>query len=266
MPTMVVSLAGSPKKLRVSLDDWLMMVFAVVSVGLLVYRTFFDPPPDVARTIQVIDWGFCGVFFVEFVWRWRAAGFQARFLRVNWYDVIGMVPVTHLAFRAFRLLRAVRIGVVLTRLSRPVNRSVAEELAYRALGRFGDKLIDPVVDLIKKPLTVAVLEEVVAVLRTGHYARNVSAALEENRTEIRQMVLEKIKQDRQAGRLAILPFHDEIVGTVTDTVLRVVLEMLADPRTDELISDMLRENIDQIRRAVRAGDHRGLPDPPPPGG
>ncbi|MFC7614798.1 hypothetical protein ACFQV2_16005 [Actinokineospora soli] len=42
---MVVSLTGSPKKLRVSLDDWLMMVFAVVSVGLLVYRTFFDPPP-----------------------------------------------------------------------------------------------------------------------------------------------------------------------------------------------------------------------------
>ncbi|UVS79006.1 ion transporter [Actinokineospora sp. UTMC 2448] len=262
---MVVSLTGSPKKLRVSLDDWLMMALAVVSVGLLAYRTFFDPPPHVAETIVRIDWGFCAVFLIEFLWRWRAARFQARFLRVNWYDVVGMVPVAHLAFRSFRLLRAVRIAVVLTRLSRPVNRSVGEELAYRALGRFGGALIDPVVDLIKKPLTVAVLDEVVSVLRTGHYARNVAAALEENRTEIRAMVLEKIKQDRQAGRLSILPFHDEIVGTVTDTVLRVVLEMLADPRTDELISDLLRENIDQIRRSVRAGDHRDLPDPSPPG-
>lgn len=261
---MVISLAGSPKRLRVSLDDWLMMALAVIAVGLLVYRTFFDPPADVARTIQWIDWGFCAVFLIEFVWRWRAVGFQARFLRVNWYDLIGMIPVAHLAFRSFRLLRAVRIAVVLTRISRPVNRSVGEELAYRALGRFGDKLIDPVVDLIKKPLTVAVLDEVVAVLRTGHYARNVSAALEENRVEIRAMVLEKIKHDRQTGRLAILPFHDEIVGTVTDAVLRVVLEMLADPRTDELINDMLRENIDQIRKAVRAGDHRVLPEPAPP--
>ncbi|MFC5289820.1 ion transporter [Actinokineospora guangxiensis] len=261
---MVVSLAGSPKKPRVSLDDWLMMVLAVVSVGLLVYRAFFDPPAEVARTIQWIDWGICGVFFIEFLWRWSAVRFQARFLRVNWYDIVGMVPVTNWGFRAFRLLRAVRIAMVLTRVSRPADRSVGEELAYRALGRFGDKLINPVVDLIKKPLTVAVLEEVVAVLRTGHYARNVSAALEENRAEIRAMVLEKIKQDRQAGRFSVLPFHDEIVGTVTDTVLRVVLEMLADPRTDELISDMLRENIDQIRAAVHAGDHRDLPAPAPP--
>lgn len=262
---MVVSLAGSPKKLRVSVDDWLMMVLAVVSVGLLVYRAFLDPPADVAEIIVRVDWGFCAVFLVEFLWRWRATGFQARFLRVNWYDVVGMVPVAHLAFRSFRLLRAVRIIVVLTRLSRPVHRSVGEELAHRALGRFGGALIDPVVELIKKPLTVAVLDEVVSVLRTGHYARNISAALEENRAEIRAMVLEKIKHDRQAGRLSILPFHDEVLGTVTDTVLRVFLEILADPRTDELISDMLRENIDQIRGAVHAGDHRDLPDPSPPG-
>jgi hypothetical protein len=30
----------------------------------------------------------------------------------------------------------------------------------------------------------------------------------------------------------------------------VVFEMLADPRTDELISDLLRDNLTQIRQAI----------------
>ncbi|EWC62493.1 hypothetical protein UO65_2180 [Actinokineospora spheciospongiae] len=256
---MVITAAA--KKHRVALDDWVMLGLAVVSVALLVYRALWNPPTHVGELIVRIDWAFCAVFAVEFLWRWRLAGFTGRFVLLNWYDVIGMVPWAHVLVRAFRLLRVVRVVTLLTRLQRPVDRSVGEELAHRAMGRFGGVLID----VVKKPLTVAVLEEVVSVLRTGHYARNIASALEENRAEIRQMVLEKLKEDPQVGKLRRLPFHDEVVGAVSEAVLRVVLEMLADPRTDELISDLLRENIDQIRQAVRAGDHQNLPDPAPPG-
>ncbi|SDC11457.1 ion transporter [Actinokineospora iranica] len=255
---MVIS-APAPKR-RVSLDDWLMLALALLSVGLLAYRAFWRPAAEVAALIARVDLALCAVFAVEFLWRWRTAGFTRRFVWLNWYDVVGMVPVAHLAFRAFRLLRVVRIGMQLTRFHRPVDRSMGEELANRAMGRFGGVIID----VIKKPLTVAVLDEVVSVLRTGHYARNIASALEENRVEIRAMVLEKLKDDPQIGRLRRLPFHDEIVGAVSDAALRVVLEMLADPRTDELISDLLRENINQIRDAVRADVHRNLPELPPP--
>ncbi|WP_436497641.1 ion transporter [Actinokineospora sp. HUAS TT18] len=257
---MVTTLAGSPKKHRVSVDDWLMLLLALVAVGLLTYRTFWHPPADVSRLITRVDWALCGVFAVEFLWRWRSTGWSGRFLKVNWYDLVGMVPVSSLWFRAFRLLRIWRIAVIMTRLRMPVDRSVAEELAHRAMGRFGGLLID----VVKKPLTVAVLEEVVSVLRTGHYARNLASALEENRAEIRDMVLDKIRHDPELGRLRRLPFHDDIVGAVSDAALRVILEMLADPRTDELISDLLRENIEQIREAVRAGAHKDLPEFVPP--
>src|SRR2546427_586913 len=83
--------------------------------------------------------------------------------------------------------------------------------------------------------------------RAGHYARNLARAVDENKHELRQLVVDKIKADPQAGRLRVLPFHDEIVGGIADTVLRVVMEMLNDPRTDEMIADALRENVDQIR-------------------
>jgi hypothetical protein len=108
-----------------------------------------------------------------------------------------------------------------------------------------------VIDLIKQPITVAVLDEVGEVLRTGRYTRNVASAIRENRVQIKEMIAEKIKQDPTAGRISMVPFHDRLISEASETALRVILEVLADPRMDELVSDVLRDNVDQIRRAVR---------------
>jgi hypothetical protein len=110
---------------------------------------------------------------------------------------------------------------------------------------------DRAIDLVKRPITVAVLEEVAEVLRTGHYTRNIASALRENHDEIKAMVAEKITADPTAGRIGLIPLHDRIIDEVTETVLRVVLAVLADPRTDELFSDLLRDNVEQIGQAVR---------------
>jgi len=228
---------------RVRAIDWLMVALAIVSVGMLAWVWLADPPVATQVLLFKIDVGICAVFFLEFVLRWRAGGWGWRFLGRNWFEILGMIPVSHPALRAFRLIRVV---VLLARLGRAVDRTIGDAVTQRLVNRF----LGAVIDVLKKPVTVAVLEEVVAVLKTGRYAQNISRALAQNQTELRQMVLDKIKADPAAGRLKIVPFHDEIVGTVTDTAIRVVLEMLADPRTDEMISDSLRENIDQIRTAV----------------
>jgi hypothetical protein len=128
-----------------------------------------------------------------------------------------------------------------------IKRGLREPFVVRLINRASDR----VVDAVKQPLTVAVLDEVAAVLQTGHYTRNIAAALEENREEIKQMVAEKIKDDPSGRRISLVPFHDRIIDEASETTLRVILEVLADPRTDELVSDMLRDNIKQIRQAVR---------------
>ena len=89
------------------------------------------------------------------------------------------------------------------------------------------------------------------VLQTGHYTRNIAAALRENQNELDAMILELIRDDPTTGKLRYLPFHDDIVRLVADTVFRIVFEVLDDERTDELVSDLLRENIDQIRSVVQ---------------
>jgi predicted site-specific integrase-resolvase len=128
-----------------------------------------------------------------------------------------------------------------------LRRGLREPFVVRLINQASDR----VVEAVKKPITIAVLDEVAAVLQTGHYTRNIAAALEENRAELKQMVAEKIRDDPTAGRLYLVPFHERIIETTTETTFRVIMEILADPRTDELVSDMLRDNITQIRAAVR---------------
>ena len=143
---------------------------------------------------------------------------------------------------------AVVLAVLAAFLGRALlRRGLREPVVVRMITRASDR----VVDTVKKPITVAVLDEVASVLRAGHYTRNIAAALEENREELKQMVAEKIRDDPTAGRVYLVPFHQRIIEAASETTFRVILEILADPRTDELVSDMLRDNINQIRCAVR---------------
>jgi hypothetical protein len=228
---------------RVRVVDWLMVLLAIVSVGMLVWVWLANPSVETEKFLFKIDIGICAVFLVEFLWRWGSGGWGWKFLGRNWFEVVGMVPVSHPALRAFRLVRVI---VLVARLGRAVDRTIGDAVTQRLVNRF----LGTVIDVLKKPVTVAVLDEVATVLQTGRYAQNISRALADNQSELREMVLDKIKADPTAGRLKRIPFHDEFVGTITDTTIRVVLEMLADPRTDEMISDTLRENLDQIRTAV----------------
>lgn len=120
------------------------------------------------------------------------------------------------------------------------------------------------ISTIKRPLTIAVLDEVADVIQTGHYTRNISDALIENRAELKALAAEKLRSDPNARLLGRLPMYDTVVDRVSETTLRVLVEMLGDPRMDELVSDLLRNNLQQIKRAVRERQHEGVGAPMPP--
>lgn len=152
------------------------------------------------------------------------------------------------AWALWILIGLVALAVVAGLIGRTmVRRGIREPVVVRLIRRTSDR----VVDVVKQPLTIAVLDEVAEVLQAGHYTRNIAAAIEENRYEIKQMVSEKIKGDPTTRRINYVPFHDRLIDQASETTLRVILQVLADPRTDELVADMLRDNITQIRQAVR---------------
>lgn len=126
-----------------------------------------------------------------------------------------------------------------------------------------NRLTQWLVDLIKRPITVAVLDEVADVIQTGHYTKNISSALIENHDELVALVAEKVREDPASRVVGRLPGYDAIVGQVSETTLRVLIEMLGDPRMDELVSDLLRNNLQQIKRAVRERENQKVPPPSP---
>ena len=145
-------------------------------------------------------------------------------------------------------LLAALLGGLLVRsgMRRPAVVSRASRLSIRAL------------ELIKRPLTIVVLDEVAAVIQTGHYTKNISDALLENHDELKRLVAEKVRSDPNARIVSRLPGYDTIVSEVSETVMRVLIDMLSDPRMDELVSDLLRNNLEQIKIAVRERAHESV--------
>ena len=160
---------------------------------------------------------------------------------------------------AVGLLIVLAVGAaLLTRVL--VKRGVRPPFVVRRVNRFSEW----VVDLVKRPITIAVLDEVADVIQIGHYTKNISAALVENHDELVDLVAEKVRADPASRMVSRLPGYDAVVTQVSETTLRVLIEMLGDPRMDELVSDLLRNNLEQIKQAVHEREHEDAPPHPPP--
>jgi hypothetical protein len=143
------------------------------------------------------------------------------------------------------LLALAVVSAVVTALL--VRRGLHTPAGLRLINRGRDR----VVKLVKRPITIMVLDEVADVIQTGHYTKNISAAIVENHDELKALAAEKIKQDPNVRIIGRLPLYDALVSEISETTLRVLIEMLGDPRMDELVSDLLRNNLEQIKIAVR---------------
>jgi hypothetical protein len=237
---------ATPARRRVALIDWIMLLLALASVAALGYESW-GPVTDAQRKLIVTgDFVFCAIFAAEFLWRWRGAQWERAFLKRNWYEILGMIPAAHPALRAFRLFRVFRIAVMLSRAGAAADRALGEDFTYLFVNRFKSAIVDSISDAV----TVAVLDEVADVLGRGTYTRNIARALRENEAHMRSMIFEKLRNDPKAGRLSRLPFYKDISEALVDAGFRIIEEVLADPRTDELVADILRENLKQIRGAV----------------
>ncbi len=233
---------------RVPVLDWLLLILALISIALLSYETWGNVSPEWGRRLIRADYAICAIFAVEFLWRWSQDGWTRRYLARNWYEVLGMIPVSEPALRGFRLFRVVRIVILLSRFGMAADRALGDEFTYRLVNRFRDSIMRAVGGMI----TLAVLAEVSEVLKRGTYTRNVARALEENDRELRAMIADKLGQNPHTRTLSRLPFYNDIVNAVVDAALGLAHDVLNDPRTDELVADILRENVDQLRAAVQA--------------
>ena len=231
-----------------TLVSWFLVFLTWVSLALNVWLLFLDPHTATWHDrLRYADWGVSGFLALSICWRWLRFRIGRRYLREHWWEVPALVPLAVPHATAWH-------GVLWLVLAARVVRVVDRTDNY-----FGDKIVeallqhfaDPIVDTIRRPITIAVMDEVIAVIQEGTYAANVRAALDENHAELEAMVHELVMADPTTSKLRLLPFHDDLVKLVADTVLRIVDGALDDPRTTELISDVIRNSATQLRHAIR---------------
>ncbi|MFI5627145.1 ion transporter [Nocardioides sp. NPDC051685] len=242
--------AGPP----VTVVDWLMLALAIASVAAVVWVTFWDVSQTWYDRVVIADYIVCGIFAIEFLVRWLRSGLGWKFPLIYWYELLGMIPLGLAASPAFRSFRLLRIVLILLRLMRAADRAFGDRVSAYVVGRFSGAIVNA----IRKPITVAVLDEVIAVIQTGNYTRHISSAIEENRAEIDTLIIDLIRQDQAVGKLRYLPFHDDVVRLVADTVLRLVDEGLADPRVHEIISDAIRESAKELRENIGSEEYAAV--------
>ena len=165
---------------------------------------------------------------------------------VDWLNNLSGSELVLLLVGGFAVISIV--SAILTSLL--VRFGIHTPVGIRLINRIREK----VVGVVKRPITVMVLDEVADVVQTGHYTRNISDALVENHDNLKSLVAEKVRHDPNVRYVSRVPGYDTVVSQVTETTLRVIIDMLDDPRTDELVSDLLRNNLQQIRRSVRDRD------------
>lgn len=132
-----------------------------------------------------------------------------------------------------------------------VRRGLKTPAGLRLINRISVRAVQ----LVKRPITIMVLDEVIDVIKTGHYTRNISDAIEENYTELKALAADKIRTDAGIPVISRIPGYDKVVGQASESVMHVLIAMLADPRMDEFVSDLLRNNLEQIQNAVRRREH-----------
>lgn len=238
---------------RVTWVDWLMLALAVASLVILVLEQtfgFFRDRPDLWLWFIAGDVVICTIFFIEFVARMRRAPYKWGFIKSHWYEILGMIPAAHPMFRAFRLLRIVRILVITSRFVRATNRTFGEMAFEATVGRFRDQLVD----LIGDAITLRSISVVEPWLVRSRFADRIGEAMEARRPEIRALVRDAMHRVPGGGGLLRIGKFRQMVDAAETAAVQAVIDTLQSDELNEIVQEATRNILDEMRARI---DDRG---------
>jgi voltage-gated potassium channel len=86
----------------------LILVLSVYILMALVVDSFVKLPRETSRVLELLDYGICLFFFIDFLVQFFTARNKWHYMRWGWIDLISSIPLVD-AFQAGRLVRIIRI-------------------------------------------------------------------------------------------------------------------------------------------------------------
>jgi voltage-gated potassium channel len=236
---------------RATLLDWLMIALALASVVVLVALEAFGfllvDQPEIRLWIIYADVAICGVFFLEFAVQFLRSRDRRRMLRSRWYELIGMIPISHPLLRGFRLFRIVRVVVVTGRLKRGVRRTFGDAAVDSFLRRYRDAIVRSVEDQIM----LHSLDVVEPALVNSRLPASIADALEARRGDLTATVHQSLEKIPIVRRLLKLNLSQDLLRAVEDVVIETVVTSLRSDEVNRVVQESLHRGVAEIRRAVK---------------
>jgi voltage-gated potassium channel len=244
---------------RITWIDYLFVGLAILSLCLVIAEevipSYWPAQVWTLRWLIIADAAICGVFAIEFFARMRHQPNKWAYTKSRWYDVIGMIPVSHPFFRGFRLLRILRIFVITSRFVRATNRSFGEMLVESTLRRFRDV----VVDVIGGAIVIRGIGMVEPWLVRARFAERIGEALEERRGDIHRMVRDTMAR-LPGGRLATLPPLRGAIERAELAAVQTVIDVLKSEDLNRVVQQSTQNVLEELRHSIADSERQALTD------
>ena len=239
----------------VNAGDWSMLVLAVVDILLLVARNVYADflPGWADTTIVAVDLAILLVFALEFLGEIRQATDKVAYTRNHWYEVVGMVPIAHWGFRAFRLVRLLRMYVVETYPREEVpERDWSFALVRGLINHYKGVLLEEITD----PIVLTSISTLRDPMVRARWTDAVGGSLDDHREEIHASVLDAMQENPRVGFLVRTRPGRRLVREVTDATLESVVHALQSDELNEVVAESIDEVLDELSDRVREKEYR----------
>lgn len=240
---------------KITIVDITMVTLALLSVGILVYLEFWKPEDPLRTRLLYLDLAVVAVFVIEFLFRVAESDKKWSYVGRHWYDILGMVPAlafSHPIFRAFRLVRVIRIAAIAGRFIRVTDRTFGEAFVHRTLGRYKAAFVEE----LTTPIALAVLGAAENAVLKGNYGTTIANALRKERDDIVTHVVAQLRKDGPVALLMRTPGIGSAIEHLPGRVLDGVIETLDAKAMDESIRDILRDILAGLKRDIGRRDWR----------
>lgn len=124
-------MAGKPQLTPFNIIILVLSIYILVS---LVVDTFVDLPPETSRVLNLLDYGICFFFFIDFLVQFFSAKNKWHYMRWGWLDLLSSIPMIDY-LQAGRLVRIIRLFRIV-RAFRSMRSLAAHIFASRIRGTF----------------------------------------------------------------------------------------------------------------------------------
>lgn len=135
----------------------IILVLSVYILVSLVVDTFVHLPPEISRVLNLLDYGICFFFFIDFLVQFFSAKNKWHYMRWGWIDLLSSIPMVDL-FHAGRLVRVVRLFRIL-RAFRSLRSVGAHLFASRIRGTFTTISVIAILMVIFSAIAILTVEQ-----------------------------------------------------------------------------------------------------------